>query len=373
MTMPGFSLSEQPIVDCPENGVLRDFISLSLEEFDSARIRQHVLSCGMCQLRLENWHESGCDLVHRDVPLTGSEYSWDLKSVARIVQGLCKAISVDDSEKNTRDQTIVFEKPTDPLAIGKLSDYSIRRELASGATATVFEAIDTKTNLHVAIKFIRSKEPQTLKRVQREARALANVNHPNVISVQRVEKTDDGRIYLVMPLALGSPLSELLLEQRLDSFETIVQIVIQIAQGLHAVHHHGMLHRDIKPSNIVVSSSGFAQLTDLGLVAFIDEDSSLTGTDMVVGTPAYMSPEQAKSSQHLDARSDIYSLGATLYECLTETKPFRGRPHQIIRQILNDEPTYLDQSIGSTSVRSDLLESDEQESGLPIHDCGNVP
>jgi tetratricopeptide (TPR) repeat protein len=108
---------------------------------------------------------------------------------------------------------------------------------------------------------------------------------------------------------------------------------------LAEVHRCGLIHRDIKPSNIVVDEHGGARLTDFGLASFVDEESSLTESGMVVGTPAYMSPEQASGQKAIDARSDIYSLGATLYECFTETKPFRGQSHEVIRQIRESEPT----------------------------------
>ena len=334
MTTHGFSPSDKTLGTCPSNKQLSDFVSLQLSELDTSQIRQHVLSCIACQSRLEKVSDSESGLE----PINKNPIEWDIPAIDRIVRGLCQDMSLDESERIARDRTIVFEKSKEPSSIGSLNGFSIRKELASGATATVFEAIDTKTDLPCAIKFIRSTDAQTLKRVEREARALAAVRHSNVISVDRVEKTSDGRVFLVMPLAAGKSLSDLIHEQKLASFESVVKILIQVANGLDAVHQQGMLHRDVKPSNIVVNSEGFAQLTDFGLASFLDEESSLTGTDIILGTPAYMSPEQAQGTRSLDVRSDIYSLGATLYECLTETRPFRGQPHQILKQIVSDEP-----------------------------------
>jgi serine/threonine protein kinase len=334
MTTPGSSPNDKVLETCPSEEQLGDFIALHLSDAETLRLRQHILTCVDCQTRLEKVSNSESGLE----PSRKKELVLDLPAIDRIVRGLCKDMSLEESDRITRDRTIVLEKPKDPSSIGNLQGFIVRKELASGATATVFEAVDTKTDLPCALKFIRSTDSQTLKRVEREARALAAVRHPNVISIDRVEETSDGRVFLVMPLASGRPLSDLIHEQKLESFESIVKILIQVARGLDAVHEQGMLHRDVKPSNIVVNSAGFAQLTDFGLASFVDEESSLTDTDIVLGTPAYMSPEQAQGSKSLDARSDVYSLGATLYECLTEARPFRGQPHQIIRQILNEEP-----------------------------------
>nr|MCU0719794.1 serine/threonine protein kinase [Pirellula sp.] len=149
----------------------------------------------------------------------------------------------------------------------------------------------------------------------------------------------DGRLFLVMPLVVGRSLSELIHDQGILSPDIAVRIVLELASGLAEVHQHGLLHRDIKPANVVVEQSGAARLTDFGLASFVDEDSSLTESGVVVGTPAYMSPEQACNGSQIDQRSDIYSLGATLYECLTGTRPFRGRAHDILKQIIDREPT----------------------------------
>ena len=152
MTLLGLGPNESQLDTCPCDASLNDFVGLLLSEADTSGIRRHVVSCVHCQRRLESLSDSESRLA----PLGHNEIDWDIPAIERIVRGLCQEMSLDDSESTNRDRTIVFEKPPDAVSIGKLNGYTIRRELASGATATVFEAIDTKTDLPCAIKFIRS-------------------------------------------------------------------------------------------------------------------------------------------------------------------------------------------------------------------------
>ncbi|HMO92318.1 MAG TPA: serine/threonine-protein kinase [Pirellulaceae bacterium] len=337
MTAPGYPTAEQRTLDippCPAPEVLLQFLNLALPVSENLTVRSHVEVCLACQRQLDALTE----IPNLEPPLKVIEGKPIESLVPRLVRLLCDELSLPHNECQIPPAPIPLEHRSSSHQLGHLDRFLIRREIASGATATVFEAIDTVTDSPVAIKFLRGADSQTLRRARREAEAIRRIDHPQVISLNAVEVAADGRVYLVMPLLPGRPLSDYIAEHAYHSPRPWVELILQIADGLAAVHHEELLHRDIKPANILVDDDGRARLTDFGLAAFQDEASSLTGTDVILGTPVYMSPEQAAGQKDLDARADIYSLGATLYECVTGNKPFRGHPQQVIRQIFEREP-----------------------------------
>ena len=339
MTVPGPPRQTIESDECPPPDLLERFIGLILTDEESQQVRMHVQLCQSCLSTLDRMSGSGF-ISTQGVPTLSQGHQ---STVDRLVKELCEEWSRDVSEDSRVSRRggkpIQFAASSLPNSMGSLQHYEIRREIASGGTATVFEALDTRTHERVAIKFIRRADDATLRRVEREVRAVSAIVHDRIISIRSVERSPDGRMFLVMPLAVGRPMSELIYSQEIGSFDRIVHCVLQVATGLAEVHRCGLVHRDIKPSNIIVDEKGDTRLTDFGLASFVDEESSLTETGMVVGTPAYMSPEQAAGHREVNARSDIYSLGATMYECLTETKPFRGQSHDVLRQIRESEPT----------------------------------
>jgi serine/threonine protein kinase len=337
MTVPGYPTKKDAVTrpsDCPSAELLDQFIRLDLATDQRQAVREHVKQCAACQSTLDQVLDCR-DLTASLKPTI--DFLHD-PTIQRLVNGLCNAVQRERIGGPRQDTPIRFEPADDSESLGRMNHYLIRRELASGATGTVFEACDTLTDQPVAIKFIRSRDPKILRRVEREARATGQVHHPSVVSIRSVETAADGRLYLVMPLVAGHSLSELIQDSAGISLEKSVAIILQIADGLAEVHRQGLLHRDIKPANIMVDTAGLARLTDFGLASFVEEDSTLTETDVILGTPAYMSPEQARNSPQIDSRSDIYSLGASLYECLTGTKPFRGQLHDVLRQVVEREP-----------------------------------
>ncbi len=318
---------------CPSYETLEQFSQLALPESTSQWLGQHVQECLSCQKLLDELTDS-----HLKARALGSTVgNRDDETIQRLLHKLCSGLGIADVPGSVA-VNIHFDKATDRDALGRLQHYIIRRELGSGATATVFEAIDTRDDQSVAIKFIRAKDENTLGRVRREVNAIAQIQHPGIVSIQSIEVTSDGRLYLVMPLVLGTTLAEQISDGLPLPFERTCEIIIDVADALAAVHDQGLLHRDIKPSNILLDQAGNPKLTDFGLVTFLDGGSSLTDTGATVGTPCYMSPEQASGQRQLDARSDVYSLGATLYECLTRTKPFRGPTAEVIRQVVRVDP-----------------------------------
>ena len=216
-----------------------------------------------------------------------------------------------------------------------ISHYRIIEQLGEGAMGVVYLAEDTTLGRHVAIKFLSSTAPQYRARFLREARSVSVLTHQNIATVFDYGETAEGRPYIVMELIKGQPLSEKLQEGSLPLPEA-VRIVSSIAGALSEAHQEGVVHRDIKPSNVIITPRGQVKVVDFGLVKQIYEQysfdaessrptlqASRTRSDMIVGTPLYLSPEQA-TGKTIDGRSDLFALGAVLYECITGQSAFGG-------------------------------------------------
>jgi serine/threonine protein kinase len=235
---------------------------------------------------------------------------------------------------------------TDPTQIGR---YRIIRRLGQGSFGRVFLALDTQLQRQVAIKVPSSNRFAGSKVVEAyvaEARILAQLDHPNIVPVYDVGRTHDGLWYVVSKYIEGRDLAAGLRETRL-SFRESAQLAEVVAEALQHAHTQGLVHRDIKPSNILLDWAGRPYVVDFGL-ALKDEDYGKGAR--LAGTPAYMSPEQAREEGHrVDGRSDIFSLGVVLYELLTGRKPFRGESRaEVMDQIANVEalpPRQIDETI----------------------------
>ena len=220
-------------------------------------------------------------------------------------------------------------------------EYDIVEELGRGGMAIVFKARERQLDRDVAIKvlpFSLAFDKEFVERFQREARTSAKLEHPNIIPIYRVGKS--GRvIYFVMKFLRGKPLSAILGARGSLAPAEIRQVLAQVARALAYAHKSGIVHRDIKPDNIMFDEHGQAVVTDFG-IAKAASGAKLTGTGMSIGTPHYMSPEQARA-QGLDGRSDIYSLGVVAYQCLTGGVPFDGEDSFSIgyKHIMEEVPT----------------------------------
>ncbi|MGD9684683.1 MAG: serine/threonine-protein kinase, partial [Candidatus Obscuribacterales bacterium] len=194
--------------------------------------------------------------------------------------------------------------------------------------SSVFRAHDPDRDIEVAIKLLQDDSPgnATVLRFQREARAAGRLNHQNVARVLDFGSVD-GRLYLVMELVLGESLADLIKTNGALSLNEALPIFEGIAAGLAHAHSNGVLHRDIKPSNIMLAEKGHGdpvvKIVDFGIARLIESDDRLTISGANIGSPLYMSPEQA-SAASVDERSDIYSLGCLMYECLSGAPPFSG-------------------------------------------------
>jgi Tol biopolymer transport system component/predicted Ser/Thr protein kinase len=223
--------------------------------------------------------------------------------------------------------------------IGKtVSHYRILEKLGEGGMGVVYKAHDTKLDRVVALKFLPhylTSDPTEKERFYHEARAASALLHANVAVVFEINGQDD-QLFIAMEYVEGKTLKEILEEEPL-TIKQVLDIAIQVCDGLAAAHEKGIVHRDIKSENIIVTGKGQPKITDFGL-AKMKGAAKLTKTGSTLGTAAYMSPEQARGEE-VDHRSDIFSFGVVLYEMLTGRLPFRGEHHAaLLYSILNDEP-----------------------------------
>jgi len=214
----------------------------------------------------------------------------------------------------------------------RLGVYDVQAQIGAGGMGVVYRALDTSLNRPVAIKLLFEElaTPEARRRFQREAQTASSLNHPHILTVHAAGELD-GRQYLVTEFVDGGTLRDWMRDSPRGWSETI-ELLTGVADGLAAAHRAGILHRDIKPENILVTQSGYAKLADFGLAKLHDyarAEQASTATDMrtrtgvIMGTAAYMSPEQA-AGEPLDARSDVFSFGVVLYEALSGQRPFAG-------------------------------------------------
>ena len=226
----------------------------------------------------------------------------------------------------------------------------------------VYRATDAKLGREVALKVLppdMARDPERLARFQREARAVAALNHPHIVTVYSVEEAD-GVHFLTMELVEGHALNELIPENGLP-VEQIIEIASALADALAAAHEKGIIHRDMKPGNVMVTGEGRVKVLDFGLAKEVRAPDSeaatvtvaaITEAGVVMGTPAYMSPEQV-SGRALDHRTDIFSLGIILYQMTTGRRPFEGRSAaELASSILRDTPPPID--IARAGLPTDL-------------------
>ena len=348
---------------CPCPDELRQLLEGALADSRVLECTEHLDNCECCQARLEEIATAGtslsqiCKHVDRSQPAATSAYWPALKSLDVDTD---KAVAVRTPSR-TRELALDFLGPaTDSAYLGRLGQFDVMRVVGRGGMGLVLEAFDSRLHRNVAIKVLDPEvadDEIARQRFCREARAAASITHENVVAVHQVEKSQDGGLpYIVMQLVSGESLEDRLGRQSPLPVPEIVRIGMQAAHGLEAAHAQGLIHRDIKPGNILLEPPhDRVKLTDFGL-ARVRQDVKLTQTGFVSGTPLYMSPEQAMGEE-ADARSDLFSLGAVLYEMSTGQPPFKGdsavvilrqvaeEKHRPVRELNPDIPDWLAHTI----------------------------
>jgi serine/threonine-protein kinase len=246
--------------------------------------------------------------------------------------------------------------------------YHVKSVIGEGGMGTVFEAEHHALGRTVAIKVLhplQAKRPVAVKRFQQEARAAGAIGHPNICEVYDLGTLDDGSPYLVMERLLGETMADRIAREGGLPFVDVIDGMTEVLSALTAAHEKGIVHRDIKPENVFMTRrtgvAPIAKLLDFGVSKVLsmsggDEELALTRTGMVMGTPFYMSPEQARGDRDLDARVDIYGCGVMMYEMLTGRRPFRASNYNaLLVQILSAQPAPARELRGDLPVGFDRV------------------
>ena len=313
------------------------FIAGKLSDFECHELEVHLDNCAKCRAELDSqtaspgeWSELQSSLSHnstRDIMGAGED-------------------SLGPNSRQQLEQDLEYYRKLlapsdDPRMMGRIGTYEIVGLLGRGGMGVVFKAFDGSLNRYVAIKLMSPLylgSGAAKQRFVREARSAAAVIHENVVGIHSISEWQ-GIPYLVMTFIRGESLQKRLAQRGALSVKEVLRIGMQVAQGLAAAHAQGLIHRDIKPANILLETEvDRVKITDFGLARAVD-DIQLTGSNLVLGTPEYMSPEQARD-ESLDYRSDLFSLGSVLYEACTGRSPFHASTvYGSIRKVIDQPPT----------------------------------
>lgn len=246
-------------------------------------------------------------------------------------------ILAEEGETGTADDT-VLAKPVMSASIGPKGRYRLQEEIGRGAMGIIYSAMDTVLDRPVAVKELPhhfTSDPDRYQRFQREARTLAKLAHPGIVQVFDLIE-DEGRHFFIMELVQGGDLAEHVKREGQPSVPEACRLGISVSSALSYLHAEGVVHRDLKPANILLTRDRQPKLTDFGMARFVS-DSGLTTEGAILGSPRYMSPEQA-GGKEADHRSDLYSFGVLLYWLLTGRTPFDGDVASVLSQHLTQPP-----------------------------------
>ena len=344
--------------ECDRNR-LQDLLHDELSDDQQAELADHLEGCPQCRKRLEQM--AAASNYWSDAVLVRGEQAAGILQSAGVVSEGTRDLYRDDDDGDIDTVWLEFLDPPDPAhpdTIGRLGSYEILELLGRGGMGVVLKARDPALERTVAIKVLTpslSRGASSRRRFAREARAVAAVGHENIVAIHAIDEFR-GLPYLVMQYVPGRSLQERLDASGPLEVREILRIGIQSARALAAAHAQGVVHRDIKPANILLENCvERVKLTDFGLARAID-DASLTQSGTIAGTPQYMAPEQARG-ESVNARADLFALGASLYAMASGRSPFRANSamavlkrvceaqHQPIRELNPDVPGWLEATI----------------------------
>jgi len=308
--------------DCPDWAELAEFATGNLPAKAFDRVARHVERCPACETALATLDDLTDPFL---LPMRRAVLE-DVRAEQPVPGELLAAVQSFGAA------------PRHPRRLGK---FELLEELGVGSFGHVFRARDTELGRTVAIKLLRAgglASREEVDRFVREARSAAQLQHPGLVAVHETGQTEEGLFYLVEEFVQGETLAARLSAGGFD-FRQAADLIAAVADALDHAHRHGVIHRDVKPSNIQLDAEGRPHLMDFGLAKRDTDESPMTLDGEMLGTPAYVSPEQARGeSNRVDGRTDVYSLGVILYELLTGERPFRGNRQMLLLQVLHDEP-----------------------------------
>jgi tRNA A-37 threonylcarbamoyl transferase component Bud32/anti-sigma factor RsiW len=374
--------------NCPDPAALEALLSGRIDENRLTAIESHVETCRSCQERLESLAGMAVVLPKTDIPskLREAAGSHRLSNVIQKLRGRAPASRTAIGVPET-DVLPIDESPTARDRLSRqprqIAEYDIQAVLGRGGIGVVYRATDRALARDVAIKVLRADladNDSLRERFLREARAAAALRHDNVVTIYGVGQHAE-QPYLVMEYVPGGSLADRLLRKGKLSGPEVIRLGIEVASSLAAAHARGIVHRDVKPGNVLWDAeSARYKLTDFGLAKALD-DVSLTRTGTLVGTPEYLSPEQAEGGT-VDARSDLFSLGALLYAACTGESPFHadstiGVLHRVrtllppgVRQMRPDCPAELAKVIDRLLIKN--LNQRYQSAGAVVEELRRI-
>ena len=342
--------------DCPSEEQLAGFAARQCADAEARVIAEHTARCDRCRKLVASLRDNvaWADRVVGSARegLLEAETDGDSAAAAACIHRadtlgapVAGATTAEDSGPARIEQLIargVLEQSPDPQYSARLGALLITGYIGRGGMGVVLKAHEEQLNRTVAVKILRPEladDETAISRFAREAKCAGGLNHPNIVTVHAVGHERDVH-FLAMEYVNGPSLADVIRAQHALPADRIRQIFRQMLSGLACAHQAGLIHRDIKSSNILLEqATDHVKIADFGLARMVSTQTRLTLDDSTLGTPEYMSPEQARGDETIDHRTDLYSAGVVLYEMLTGETPFRGdRPSGVIYRILHEQP-----------------------------------